>query len=134
LTATDALLQKTPVHVDAAVNELFRPLVGGARLVMARPGGHRDPADLVDTIRREHITVAGFAPAMLNAFIEHPATSMCSSLTTIVCGGEALPAHVVARCHEVLPNARVQNQYGPTEATLCTTLFDCISSDRDPTP
>ncbi len=44
LGASDRVLQKTPVSFDVSVWELFWPLLVGARLVMARPGGHQDPA------------------------------------------------------------------------------------------
>src|SRR4028119_1240207 len=35
----DAVLQKTPYGFDASLRELLSPLVAGARLVLARPGG-----------------------------------------------------------------------------------------------
>src|SRR5437763_6805292 len=47
LTGDDRVLQKTPVSFDVSVWELFWPLVTGARLVLARPGGHQDPDYLV---------------------------------------------------------------------------------------
>ena len=46
LTPDDAVLQKTPFSFDVSVWEFFWPLMTGARLVMARPGGHQDPAYL----------------------------------------------------------------------------------------
>ena len=48
MTPDEALLQKTPFSFDVSFWEFFWPLMVGARLVMARPGGHRDPAYLVD--------------------------------------------------------------------------------------
>ena len=39
----DAVLQKTPCGFDVSVWEFLWPLIHGARLVIARPGGHRDP-------------------------------------------------------------------------------------------
>ena len=38
----DGVLQKTAYSFDASVWELFMPLLSGARLVMAEPGGERD--------------------------------------------------------------------------------------------
>jgi acyl-coenzyme A synthetase/AMP-(fatty) acid ligase len=49
LTPADRVLQKTPFSFDVSVWEFFWPLMTGARLVMARPGGHQDPAYLVET-------------------------------------------------------------------------------------
>ena len=44
LTERDRVLQKTPIGFDVSVWELFWPLQCGAALVVARPGGHKDPA------------------------------------------------------------------------------------------
>ncbi len=52
LGASDRVLQKTPFSFDVSVWEFFWPLLTGARLVVARPGGHQDPAYLVETDRR----------------------------------------------------------------------------------
>ena len=55
LRADDHVLQKTPFSFDVSVWEFFWPLITGARLVVAEPGGHLDPAYLADTIERhEH--------------------------------------------------------------------------------
>ena len=50
LGADDVVLQKTPFGFDVSVWEFFWPLVTGARLVLARPAGHRDPAYLRELI------------------------------------------------------------------------------------
>ena len=52
LTHDDVVLQKTPFSFDVSVWEFFWPLITGARLVLAAPGAHRDPAQLVETIRK----------------------------------------------------------------------------------
>ena len=56
LTAEDRVLQKTPYSFDVSVWEFFWPLMTGARLVLARPGGHKDPRYLVRLIvqRADH--------------------------------------------------------------------------------
>ena len=53
LSADDAVLQKTPFGFDVSVWEFFWPLLVGARLVVALPGAHRDPARLLETIERK---------------------------------------------------------------------------------
>ena len=51
LTEFDRVLQKTPFSFDVSVWEIFWPLLNGARLVMARPGGHQDSDYLVEPDR-----------------------------------------------------------------------------------
>jgi amino acid adenylation domain-containing protein len=52
LEASDVVLQKTPYSFDVSVWELFWPLLFGARLVVAKPDGHKDP-ELPRQARRE---------------------------------------------------------------------------------
>jgi amino acid adenylation domain-containing protein len=112
----EAVLQKTPFSFDVSFWEFFWPLAVGARLVMARPGGHRDPAYLVETIRREGITMAHFVPSMLQIFLEHPGSETCTGLLRVPVSGEAIPPALVRQFHERLPGVGMYNQYGPTEA------------------
>ena len=125
LTPDDRVLQKTPYSFDVSVWEFFWPLLAGARLVMARPGGHQDPAYLVRTIRDEGITTLHFVPSMLQVFLEAPGVEGCSSLRRTVCSGEALPAELERRFFERLPAVELHNLYGPTEAAVDVTAWAC---------
>ncbi|HYW05931.1 MAG TPA: amino acid adenylation domain-containing protein, partial [Longimicrobium sp.] len=128
LTADDALLHKMSFSFDVSVRELFAPLLSGARLVIARPGGHLDPDYLVATVRRESITTLVLSRSMLQLFVEHPELERCASLRRVVSGGEALTPGLVGELHARLPNARLHHEYGPTEATVASTVW---SSDAD---
>ncbi|HEY4574119.1 MAG TPA: condensation domain-containing protein, partial [Thermoanaerobaculia bacterium] len=125
LTADDRVLQKTPYSFDVSVWEFFWPLLTGARLVMARPGGHQDPAYLVGTIREVGITTVHFVPAMLQVFLGAPAVEGCRSLLRVVCSGEALPPELERRFFARLPAVELHNLYGPTEAAVDVTWWAC---------
>ena len=131
LDASDAVLQKTPMSFDVSVWEFFWPLVTGARLVMARPRGHQDPAYLVETIERERVTTMHFVPAMLEAFVEEPELERCRSLRRIVTSGEALPSDLARRCVERV-GAPLHNLYGPTEAAVDVTAWPAADTDGRP--
>ncbi|WP_460042944.1 non-ribosomal peptide synthase/polyketide synthase [Pseudomonas sp. S2_H01] len=125
LDATDAVLQKTPFSFDVSVWEFFWPLMVGARLVMAQPGDHRDPALLTALIEQHQITTLHFVPSMLAAFMAQDNLSGCASLKRIVCSGEALPADLARDTLQRLPNAALFNLYGPTEAAIDVTHWTC---------
>lgn len=129
LDDADAVLQKTPYSFDVSVWEFFWPLMTGARLVMARAGGHKDPAYLADTIRQEMITTIHFVPSMLHAFLEHGVSSACGSLVRVICSGEALPAALTEAFHQQLPRLALHNLYGPTEAAVDVTAWTCVAGD-----
>ncbi|WP_323746773.1 amino acid adenylation domain-containing protein, partial [Catenulispora pinisilvae] len=69
LDSDDRVLQKTPSGFDVSVWEFFWPLVVGAGLVVARPGGHRDPAYVAGLIVSAGVTTVHFVPSMLAAFV-----------------------------------------------------------------
>ena len=128
LGADDVVLQKTPASFDVSVWEFFWPLLAGARMVLARPGGHKDAAYLRDLIRAQGVTTVHFVPSMLSVFLaEEDAeedSERCQVLRRIICSGEELPADVAARCLQTLP-AELHNLYGPTEAAIDVSAWQC---------
>ncbi|MEV8321012.1 amino acid adenylation domain-containing protein [Streptomyces sp. NPDC059900] len=130
LTADDRVLQKTPAGFDVSVWEFFWPLICGATLVIARPGGHRDPAYLAELIRRESVTVTHFVPSMLQAFLQEPGAADCTGLRRIICSGEALPARTQRDLFATLDTTELHNLYGPTEAAVDVTYWQCRRDDR----
>ncbi|WP_420709127.1 amino acid adenylation domain-containing protein, partial [Streptomyces sp. AS58] len=124
LTSDDRVVQKTPFGFDVSVWEFFWPLIEGATLVMARPGGHRDPGYLAELIQREQATIAHFVPSMLQVFVAEPTAQECTSLRAVVCSGEALSVSLRDQFHAVLPIS-LHNLYGPTEAAVDVTAFTC---------
>jgi amino acid adenylation domain-containing protein len=129
LKPEDRVLQKTPFSFDVSVWELFWPLIVGARLVIARPGGHQDPGYLADLIEREGITTIHFVPSMLRAFLETPGLERCRTIRRAVCSGEALPPDLARLYFERMPG-ELHNLYGPTEAAVEVTWWPCRPADR----
>ncbi|UPL08773.1 Gramicidin S synthase II [Pseudomonas sp. IsoF] len=132
LGADDVVLQKTPFSFDVSVWELLWPLQTGARLVMARPGGHRDPEYLRQVIRSEGVTTLHFVPSMLDVFLAHGDAS-ADALKRVLCSGEALPGSLVRRFHAQLPTVELHNLYGPTEAAVDVSAWHCVTAP-DNTP
>ena len=105
---------------------------------MAAPGAHRDPARLVETIRRQRVTTLHFVPSMLQAFVEHVAdggstgrtgSKALASLRRVICSGEALPAELRDRVGQYRPQVQLENLYGPTETSIDVTRWAC-ADDR----
>ena len=135
LTAADAVLQKTPFSFDVSVWEFFWPLCTGARLVMARPGGHKDPAYLCEVIEAEQVTTLHFVPSMLDVFLAHGDVTQAAGLVRVMCSGEALPGSLVRRFKQQLPGSELHNLYGPTEAAVDVTAWNCagaVTPDNTP--
>ena len=129
LGAGDAVLQKTPFSFDVSVWEFFWPLMTGARLVMARPEGHRDSGYLAELIAREGVTTLHFVPSMLRVFLEEAGLAGCAGLRRVMCSGEALPRELQQRFFERLQGVELHNLYGPTEAAVDVTYWACRPDD-----
>ncbi|MFE7781494.1 amino acid adenylation domain-containing protein [Streptomyces nigrescens] len=134
LTAADRVLQKTPSSFDVSVWEFFWPLREGAVLVVAEPGGHKDPHYLARLIREQAVTTCHFVPSMLQVFLAAADAAACGSLRRVFCSGEALPrdtAHTFAR---TLPGVELHNLYGPTEAAVDVTHHACAADGSGAVP
>ncbi len=131
LDAGERVLQKTPFSFDVSVWELFWPLLTGARLVLARPGGHRDPAYLARLIAEQRVTTLHFVPSMLQAFLEAADLDLCGSVRRVIASGEALPVELRDRSLARW-GAELHNLYGPTEAAVDVTSWACRRGDARP--
>jgi amino acid adenylation domain-containing protein len=124
LTAEDRILQKTPVSFDVSVWEFFWPLITGAQLIVAKPGGHQDTGYLVKLIADQRITTLHFVPAQLQIVLDEPEIDRCDRLCRVFCSGEELPVALEIRFFSHL-NAELHNLYGPTEAAVDVTAWVC---------
>ena len=124
LDDSDTVLQKTPFSFDVSVWEHFWSMMFGARLVMAEPGGHKDPVYLAETISGEDVTTIHFVPSMLQLFVEESRVRGCTSLRRVIASGEALTRDLQDRFHGLL-DAELHNLYGPTEAAIDVTWWAC---------
>uniref|UniRef100_UPI004053EC43 amino acid adenylation domain-containing protein n=1 Tax=Shewanella sp. TaxID=50422 RepID=UPI004053EC43 len=125
LSSSDAVLQKTPYSFDVSVWEFLWPLAYGARLVIAKPEGHKEPEYLCDLIKQQQVTKLHFVPSMLETTLDTGALVACDSVKQVFCSGEALQLNHIQRFKEQLPSAELHNLYGPTEAAIDVSYWDC---------
>ena len=133
LQSGDRVLQKTPFSFDASVWELYAPLIAGATLVMAQPGGHRDPAYLVAAVREHGVTILQAVPALLRALLDDGGFRECRTLRRVFCGGETLGADLQRDFFARFAGTDTElvNLYGPTEAAIDTSSWRCQPGRAD---
>ncbi|MEV6277042.1 amino acid adenylation domain-containing protein [Nocardia sp. NPDC051832] len=129
----DIYLQKTATTFDVSLWGFFVPLAVGARLVLAAPGGQRDPAYIADLIATHRVTLTDFVPSVLQVFVAAALPAQLASLRAVFAIGEALPPSTVAD-FAVLCDATVHNLYGPTEAAVSVTYQPASVEDRATVP
>jgi amino acid adenylation domain-containing protein len=116
---------------DLSVWELWGPLLHGGRLVIVPLDAAQAPVDFARLLADERVTVVSQTPAAARRLAEARrdprARASEWTLRTVVCGGEALPSDLAA---EVLSwGVPVWNFYGPTEATVWTTIQRVVPED-----
>ncbi|MFD4636955.1 amino acid adenylation domain-containing protein [Lentzea sp. NPDC058436] len=114
----DAALFKAPLGFDISINEIFLPLVTGATLVIAEPGGERDVEYLLGLITRHRVSFTYLVASMLDMLLQLPGIDeVRKSLKHVWCGGEALTPELFDRFRDKL-DAVMYHGYGPAEATI----------------
>ncbi|WP_241766055.1 non-ribosomal peptide synthetase [Bacillus thuringiensis] len=131
LDENDVILQKTTFVFDVSVSEIFWWSTVGAKLAILKREAEKDPAEIALEINRYGVTVVNFAPSMLVAFLGMPVqyTEKLKSLKYVHAAGEALNVDTVKDFYEVVSkhesNALLGNIYGPTEASVYATFYNC---------
>jgi amino acid adenylation domain-containing protein len=114
----DAALFKAPLSFDISVNEILLPLVSGGYVVVAEPGGDRDPQYLLDLIATEGVTFVYLVSSMLDVLLEMArGTAKLDGLKHVWCGGEVLTPELFERFRSQLTTT-LYHGYGPAEATI----------------
>ena len=118
-------LQFASFSFDASVSEVTTTLLAGATLVLAPQRSMMPGPALIHLLRDKEITVVTLPPSALAVMSPVELTGV----KTIVSAGEACSAEIVAKW---APGRRFVNAYGPTEATVCTTMIILEDGKRLP--
>ena len=120
LTEEDRILHKTSLSFDASICEILVPIITGAQVVVAAPGGHKDPSYLAQIIEAYSVSKIGGVPSMLSILVNELEGSDVFSLRQIIVAGEALPRSLQQQIFDVLPDTTLWNLYGPVSYTHLT--------------
>jgi amino acid adenylation domain-containing protein len=117
----DRLLQLAPIAFDAGTFEIWGALLNGACVVIAPPGPVV-AADLGALLRDTGVTVLWLTAALFHRQIDECVDAF-RGLRTVLSGGDVLSVSHVRRLRDAVPDCRIVNGYGPTEATTFTTTY-----------
>ncbi|WP_229402069.1 non-ribosomal peptide synthetase [Micromonospora okii] len=130
LTGADAATRALGVAslgFDAAVIDLFVPLLLGGAVQLVGADDRADPARLTRFIADHGVNFGFMTPTVLSTL--DPAE--VPGWRTVLCGGEAVPAELAARW---APGRRFHNGYGPTETTVLAVSGELTGAEADPVP
>ena len=127
LQTGDRLLQFASPGFDVAAEEVFAPLVCGATIVV----GHDKSADsvegLIERCQRERVSVLNLPSAYWHEWVSQMSEGearLADSLRLVIVGNERVrPERYEAWRRAVGGRIEWKNAYGPTEATITTTIY-----------
>lgn len=122
ISAQDRFLQMFDLTFDLSVYSFLAPLCAGACCCVISGEGV-SYLNILETLDEQRVTVALMVPsalAYLRAYFDE--INLPRLRYSLFCG-EALPTPLAAAWQARVPQARVENVYGPTEATIFCTRY-----------
>jgi len=116
---THRISQTIALSFDPSLWEIFVPLTMGACLDLFLPGKTNDILLLRDYIAAHRITALSFTPALLNVTLDEGFFE--NEVTVIFLGGEKIQEAILQKLWDVFPCVHLNDNYGPTETTICAT-------------
>ncbi|MCB2262546.1 MAG: amino acid adenylation domain-containing protein [Candidatus Thiosymbion ectosymbiont of Robbea hypermnestra] len=130
ITPESHLLQFASFSFDASVSEIGTALTSGATLQLGAGDKFLPDEPFMRSIERQSVTHVTLPPSFLATL---PRVEL-SGLETLVVAGEACASELVERWSS---GRRFINAYGPTESTVCATVYECpaeCGTDGNPPP
>jgi amino acid adenylation domain-containing protein len=118
------MAQLISLSFDMALTEILTALTAGATLVLPEPGPLAGEV-LADVLRELRVSHAVVSPSALAG----ARPEQLPELECLIVGGEACPPELAAAWSK---DRRMFNGYGPTEATVCTTVSGPLSGKGTP--
>ncbi|MBW4424871.1 MAG: amino acid adenylation domain-containing protein [Nostoc desertorum CM1-VF14] len=126
LQPSNRILQFASLSFDASIFEIVMALQTGATLYLANKECLLPGKSLFQLLREKAITHVTLPPAVLAVL----PTESLPALQTIISAGESCSEDIVKRCWN--PSRRFFNAYGPTEATVWSTVAEIKSVSEKP--
>jgi len=124
----DRTLQNLSYHFDWSVWEIFITLTSGASLHMVLDEILLNPGTCISFIIDNKITILHATPTQYSYLVDLGSKPL--SLRYLFIGAEKLTADLVRRSFEsVSDDCRVFNMYGPTEATIISSVLEINRGD-----
>ncbi|PCE23901.1 hypothetical protein BWP39_29915 [Paraburkholderia acidicola] len=127
----DAVLLVSPPTFDVAMMEICLSLASGGRVVVVPAEQHRDPQYLARLMVAEEVSFAFIVPAMLELVVRQPEFKACRSMRHLLAGGDTVPADLRDAVLGLGLPLEFHNAYGPTEATVLVSQFDCVPGQTE---
>ncbi len=126
----ERFLLLSSISFDSSVAGIFGTLCSGGCLHIPDRHKFREVDHLAALIERHQISCILAIPSLYEHLLKYHAEEI-TSLKSVIVAGEPCGHDLVESHRFTLPHAGLFNEYGPTEATVWSTVFDCSNSYKD---
>jgi surfactin family lipopeptide synthetase A len=110
---------------DSSLAGIFGTLCQGGTLVLC-PGTVRECLpELGQVIARHKISELLCVPSVYSFLLEQARPAQLATLRTVIVAGESCAPELIERHYKLLPHTTLFNEYGPTEASIWSTVYKC---------
>jgi amino acid adenylation domain-containing protein len=114
-----------PITFDPSVQQIFLPLTSGGKLFLVPKSTKHNLKELWEFIVSNRIDIVNTVPSLMNVLLDHVDGYDGLHFKYIILAGELFSKNLYLRLKESLFAEKIINIYGPTEATINTTLYEC---------
>jgi amino acid adenylation domain-containing protein len=118
----DGVLQLPSISFDSSVEDIFTPLISGSRLILIRAQHRFDINYLKELLKTAGVTHFLIVPTLYRTYIEEMPDSL-KGLRHVTIAGEHFTGDLVKSHYDKLNHVKLYNEYGPTENSVCSTLY-----------
>lgn len=133
-TAPERFLLLSSAAFDSSMVGIFWPLCSGGTVVLPEPRGEQDLHRLLAIVKEQRVTHTLCLPSLYELILADADSSQLESLKAVVVAGEACPPNLYKEHTRVVPQAELYNEYGPTEASVWSTVHRISESDIGSVP
>lgn len=125
--SSHTVLQVPSFSFDSSVEDIFTPLISGAKLVIPSIG-RMDINVICEDIVKNKVNHFLVVPSLYKVLLREKLDSL-STLKFVTIAGESFPFTLCKEHFEKLPFVRLINEYGPTENSVCSTFYELKNTD-----
>jgi amino acid adenylation domain-containing protein/non-ribosomal peptide synthase protein (TIGR01720 family) len=112
---------------DSSAVGIFWSLCQGGTLVLPEQRLEQDIVGLAHLIQQYAISHTLCLPTLYNLLLRYAKSDLLASLQTVIVAGEICPQDLVQNHYQRLSKTRLYNEYGPTEGTVWSTVYEVPS-------
>lgn len=120
---SDTILQLPSVSFDSSVEDIFTALSSASKLVLITEADKLNLKHLEKMIRDHEVTHFLTVPSFYKTLLQDAYKSF-RRIKSITIAGESFTSHLVQEHFNKVPHIRLVNEYGPTENSVCSTVYE----------